>query len=100
MTETEFSDGLASLWSHYPVRIIGRDAKLIREKMKQKGIEDGVTFDYSLPELPVFREYRDREFPNSKKAASEMINLPNYLSLSDKDTAHIIKSLKDILKSI
>ena len=88
-----------SYWSHYPVRIIGRDAKLILGKMKQKGIEVGVTFDYSLPELPVFREYRDRELLNSKKAASEIINLPNYPSLGDKETAFIIQTLKDILKS-
>src|SRR3989338_1643338 len=97
--EIKFLDGFNSLWSHYPVRIIGRDAKLIREKMKQKGIEAGVTFDYSLPVLPIFREYRDRELPNSKKAASEMINLPNYPSLSNKETAFIIQTLKDILKS-
>ena len=100
MTETEFSDGLASLWSHYPVRIIGRDAKMVREKMKKKGIEVGVTFDYSLPELPIFKNYKNRDFSNSQKAAFEMLNLPNYPSLSGKDTAFIVQSLKDILKSI
>ena len=100
MTETEFSDGLASLWSHYPVRIIGRDAKMVREKMKKKGIEVGVTFDYSLPELPIFKNYKNRDFSNSQKAAPEMLNLPNYPSLSGKDTAFIVQSLKDILKSI
>ncbi len=89
----------SNYWSHYPVRVLGRDAKRVREQLYKCGIEAGVTFDYSLPELPVFKQYVDRHFPNSRKAAEEMINLPNYPSLSERKARYIIKALQDIICS-
>ncbi len=85
-------------WSHYPVRILGRDEKRTREQLRDYGIEVGVTFDYSLPELPVFKQYVDRNFLNSRKAAGEMINLPNYPSLLEKRARYIIETLQEIIR--
>jgi len=88
-----------SLWSHYPVRITGRNSKNIIEKMRKAGVEVGLTFNYSLPELGVLRTYKDREFPNSTRAAGEMINLPNYPSLSNRQIHHVIDALKKAVVS-
>lgn len=85
-------------WSHYPVRILDRDTKRIREQLRERGIEAGVTFDYSLPELPVFKQYVDRDFPVSRKAAGEMINVPNYPSFSERKARYIAETLKNIIR--
>jgi len=58
-----------------------------------------LTFNYSLPELGVLRTYKDREFPNSTRAAGEMINLPNYPSLSNRQIHHVIDALKKAVVS-
>ena len=93
------SANTVSYWSHYPVRIAGRDKKRIFEKMKAAGIEAGRTFNYMVPDLPAFKEYADGNYPNTYRAASEMINLPNYPSISRKDADAIMQTLKTICAS-
>ncbi|MBI1833792.1 MAG: DegT/DnrJ/EryC1/StrS aminotransferase family protein [Candidatus Andersenbacteria bacterium] len=85
--------------SHYALRVPNRDKLQVREKLRAAGIESGVTFDYLVPELPLYRKDTPEKFPNGSTIVRELVNLPNYPALTDKQVGHIIKTILDIVTS-
>lgn len=86
-----------SHFSHFALRIKERDARQVRETFKKHGIEVGRTLDYSLPELPIYKKYAHKVFSVSKEISNEVINLPNYPHLTDKQVEYIINAAQKIL---
>jgi dTDP-4-amino-4,6-dideoxygalactose transaminase len=89
--------GMKSLWSHYPVRVADRDGRKTRERLKREGIEVGSTFDYVVADLPIFSRFATGDYPNARLAAQEMINLPNYPSITRRQADMISNILLKIL---
>jgi dTDP-4-amino-4,6-dideoxygalactose transaminase len=57
----------------------------------EKGVQLGRLIEYSMPNHPSYREYRqDQEFPNSLACSRTTINLPMHPGLSDAEVDHII----------
>ena len=75
-------------YSHYVVRV-GDRAGFIAN-MRKEGVNVGKElFDYSVPHMKVYQEYRDGEFERSMLCSREVANLPLYPGLGCRDQEHI-----------
>ncbi len=79
-------------YSHYVIRVKNRD--ILIDYLKNRGIDCGVLFDYTVPNLPAYREYKKCEFPHADTLSKTVVNLPNYPCLSKKNQMNIIRCLK------
>lgn len=61
-------------YSHYVGRSADRD-RLVKA-LAARGIQLGTLIDYSIPEMPAYRKYADRAFPNAAQARDTIFNLP------------------------
>lgn len=86
-----FNEG--SHFSHYAVRIPERDRRRFRERMREAGVEAGRTLDYAIPEIPYYRPFAHRAFPLAARAAREVINLPNYPSLTEREFQRVLSAV-------
>jgi len=84
-----------AIYSHYCARVKDRDGFI--NKMREKGISIGCYFDYCIPELKAYWKYKKVEFPNSLICSREVVNLPNYLGLCQRELEYIINSLSTVL---
>lgn len=76
-------------YSHYVVRVPDRIKTI--EAMRRKGIQLGWLIEYSIPEMPVYRQYKTGSFPNSYLCSQTTVNLPLYPGLKTRDLDYIIK---------
>lgn len=85
-------------YSHFTIRIKNRDKINFREKLRSLGIEVGRTLDYCLPDMELFAGYKqENSCPNAALAAKEIVNLPNYPSLTEKQAKFIARSVIELL---
>lgn len=87
-----------SHYSHYALRVPRRDEKQFPQKMREAGIEVGKTFDYLVADLPLYKTYIDQDLPESRRAVSEVVNLPNYPALSDSQFERAVEAVKRTAK--
>lgn len=85
-----------SHYSHYALRVPNRDSRHFREKLRATGIESGATFDYLVPELPLYKSYAHTNFPVGSRIVRELVNLPNYPALTDQQVERIITAVQSI----
>lgn len=82
--------------SHYTILSENRE-EIIRQ-MKIEGVQLGRLIDYSIPHMPAYNKYKEKEFVNSLKYSKKALNLPIYPSLSEPDLKRICSSITKILK--
>lgn len=76
-------------YSHYPVRVESRAHEVAR--FRRAGVQVGDVIDYSVPELPGYREAADpRRFPNAGLCSRHVINLPVHPTLTDAERQQVI----------
>lgn len=80
-------------YSHYVVRVPDRIKTI--EDMYRKGIQLGWLIEYSLPEIPVYRQYQTGSYPNAFLCSQTTINLPLYPGLEIRDLDYIIKKFTE-----
>ncbi|MGB9595523.1 MAG: DegT/DnrJ/EryC1/StrS family aminotransferase [Candidatus Poribacteria bacterium] len=80
-----------AVYSHYSVRVKNRQRFIAN--MRRKGISIGNYFDYCIPDLNVYREYKRGEYPNSVLCSNEVVNLPNHPGLSYKELNYIVNTI-------
>ncbi|MDY6867150.1 MAG: DegT/DnrJ/EryC1/StrS family aminotransferase [Chloroflexota bacterium] len=85
-------------YSHYTIRVKKRDHIKFSQKMRMKNIETGRTFDYALPTLKKYKSYVHKPFPCAEQAGQEVVNLPLYTGLSQKQIHYIADSIGQILQ--
>ena len=85
-----------SSYSHYVLRVKNRDKIRFREKMERNGVEVGRTFDYSCPELDVYKQlgFNGNKYANSSILSKEVVNLPNYPSLTRRKLNKVIMAVE------
>lgn len=79
--------------SHYTVRVNKRDQ--FYERLVSKGIRPGRLFNYSIADTSVFHLRGDHYYPNAKKAADSILNLPLYPSLSEDEVKIICHTVAE-----
>ncbi len=85
--------GNTHVYAQYTIRIQGRDQ--MAEKLKAAGIPSAIYYPKCLHEQPVFAGlgYKPGDFPESEKAANEVLSLPMHPFLSEEDQDRIISVL-------
>jgi len=73
----------------YSIRVPNRDALQFGRQMENRGVQVGLSYNFVLPHLPEYRPYDTSAYPNAAKAASEVVNLPFYPGLTEKEVRFI-----------
>jgi len=93
----EYDEG--STYGHFPVW--SKDRRNLKLKLKNLGIMTGHSFDYSCPYTPAYKKMRNgKEYPESKKIADGVFNLPMYSDLSDENVEYVCDCLEKICRGI
>lgn len=87
--------GTVPVYYFYVIRAEKRDA--LRKELKEKGISTGIHYPIPLHLQPAYKylKYKKGDFPETEKAAKEILSLPIYPELSKKDQNYIIKNIKE-----
>jgi UDP-2-acetamido-2-deoxy-ribo-hexuluronate aminotransferase len=85
--------GNTHVYAQYTVRIHDRDK--VTEELKRLGIPSAVYYPKCLHEQPIFATlgYQKGDFPESEKAAQEVLSLPMHPFLSEADQDRIVDAL-------
>jgi UDP-2-acetamido-2-deoxy-ribo-hexuluronate aminotransferase len=88
------------IYAQYTIRLADRDR--VQARLKQQGIPTAVYYPKCLHEQPVFAPcgYQLEDFPESLRAAREVLSLPMHPFLSDADQDLIVKAVKDAVASL
>jgi dTDP-3-amino-3,4,6-trideoxy-alpha-D-glucose transaminase len=76
----------------FPVRSARRTD--LQERLRTAGVETLVHYPLAIPEQPAFASEREAKCPNAARAASEVLSLPFYPSLS----AESVQAVTDIVR--
>jgi perosamine synthetase len=82
-----------SHYSHFTIRVPHRDERKFRERLKARGIEGGRTLDYTTSDFTYYRKFSDCDFPLASRAAREVVNLPNYPSLTEGQFQRVVAAV-------
>ena len=85
-----------SVYAQYTILHKNRDE--LKQKLKEKNIPTAIYYPKCLHEQPVYSylNYKLGDFPNSEKAAKEVLSLPMHGWITEKDINIVINILKNI----
>jgi len=84
-----------SIFNQYVIRTPRRDE--LRAFLKDSGIATGVYYPLGLHEQPCFRDlgYKSGDFPESEKAAREVLALPVFPELTDEQIEYVARKIRE-----
>ncbi|HMA22093.1 MAG TPA: DegT/DnrJ/EryC1/StrS family aminotransferase [Gemmatimonadaceae bacterium] len=84
-----------SIYNQYTLRVARRDE--LQEQLKKKGIGNSVYYPLPLHLQPCFEYlgYSEGAFPESEKAAKEVISLPVYPELTTSQLDEVIEAVRE-----
>lgn len=96
----EIRDGNTHVYAQYTIRLANRDQ--VSERLKGRGIPTAVYYPKCLHEQPVFAAlgYRAGDFPESEKAAREVLSLPMHPFLTEEQQDTVIAGVKTALDKL
>ena len=88
-------DYCVSVFHQYVIRVPRRDE--LKAFLAERGVATGVYYPLSLHQQECFRSwgYRPGDFPESEKAAAEVLALPVYPELRDEQVAHVAGTIRE-----
>ncbi len=94
----EIREGNTHVYAQYTIRLANRDQ--VGERLKTRGIPTAVYYPKCLHEQPVFAGlgYRAGDFPESEKAAREVLSLPMHPFLTEAEQDSVIAGVKAALE--
>ena len=89
------------VFAQYTIRVNSNNRQKIMDELQKLGIPTGIYYPKCLHQQPVFSYlgYKNGSFPESEKAALEVLSLPMHPFLTRDDQDFIINSLINILKN-
>lgn len=83
------------VYNIYAVRAKDRDT--LKDYLQKKGVQTGVHYPMGLHIQEVYKDlnYKLGDFPNTELVSSEIISLPMYPELEEKEIDYIVKTIKD-----
>ena len=95
------SAGRTHVYHQYTIRL-SKQFPLTREELvgelKQRGIGSGIYYPkplHSIPHIAAFG-YKQGDFPNAEKAATEVLSLPVHPKVSEADAKAIVKAIREL----
>ncbi len=94
-------NGNTHVYAQYTIRVNNKIRNHIIQSLKDKGIPSGIYYPKPIHLQKAFSDlnYKLGDFPESEKAASEVISLPMHPFLEKKDQDYIINTLIKIIKT-
>ena len=91
----KISSGRNHIFHQYTIRTKLRDK--LQKYLKEKGIPTMIYYPLPLHLQPAFKylAYKKGDFPEAEKAAKEVLSLPIYPEISQKDQDYIIQKIKE-----
>jgi len=85
------------IFHQYTIRVNKKIRKKLIDYLNREGIPTQIYYPLPLHLQPVFKYlgYKKGDFPEAEKAAKEVLSLPIYPELSQKDQNFIIKKIKE-----
>ncbi len=92
-------EGAYHVYHQYTIRVPHRDA--IQEELRSRGVGSTVYYPLPLHLQPVFKNlgYNLGDFPESEKAAEEVLSLPMFPELEICEQEYVVEQICDILRS-
>ena len=83
------------IFHQYTIRTKNRDG--LKEYLKKKGIPTMTYYPIPLHLQPAFKylDYKEGDFPEAEKAAKEVLSLPVYPELTQKQQNYIVRKIKE-----
>jgi dTDP-4-amino-4,6-dideoxygalactose transaminase len=78
-------------YSHYCVLAQNRQPWITA--MCKAGVQLGQLIEYSIPQMPAYHKYRDRDFPNACRATNAMLNLPVHLGVGEAERHRVVENM-------
>lgn len=95
----EVAQGMYHVYHQYTIRVLNRDA--VQEELRSRGVGSTVYYPLPLHLQPVFENlgYKLGDFPESERAAEEVLSLPMFPELETCEQEYVMEQLCDILRS-
>ncbi len=86
-----------SVYHLYVIRSPQRDALV--ERLNERGVGAGVHYPISIPQQKAYASLRYKlgDFPHAEKACSEVLSLPMFPEITEKQIEYVCDTLADIL---
>ena len=86
--------GAVHVFHQYTIRVVDLDRDAFAEQLSERGVGTGVYYPVPNHRLPAFS--RDLELPETERAAREVLSLPVYPSLTERELVHIVESVNAV----
>jgi dTDP-4-amino-4,6-dideoxygalactose transaminase len=86
-------NGKSHVFNHYVIRVRRRDG--LKQYLKEQGIQTEVYYPLPLHLQPCFRHlgYREGDFPNAERVASQVLALPMYAELTLEEQEIVVQTI-------
>lgn len=79
--------------SHFFFLILTKNRDKLNNYLNKNGIDTRITYPMPINEQPPFKKKNDKVFPVAKKISQEIISIPIYASLTQKQQEYIIRKI-------
>lgn len=93
----QVSPGAVHVYHQYTIRVIGQDRDRFATELANRGIGSGVYYPIPNHQLPAFD--MDLDLPETSRAASQVLSLPVYPSLSESDRDHVVAAVNEVARA-
>src|SRR6185437_863991 len=80
----------------FVVRVARRDS--VRAELARRGIQTGVHYPIPCHRQPPLRRFAERSLPVAEQSAGELLSLPMFPHLTDRQVDFVCESLREALR--
>jgi perosamine synthetase len=93
----QVAPGAIHVYHQYTIRVVGQDRDRFASELSKRGVGSGVYYPVPNHQLPAFNLNLD--LPETTRAASQVLSLPVYPSLSQKDREIVVAAVNEVAQS-
>ncbi len=93
--------GNESIYNQYTVRVLGGRRDELQEFLKERGVGSGIYYPVPmhLQECFAYLGYGEGDFPQSERAAKEVLSLPVFPELTEEQRQYVAESVRAFFRS-
>ena len=89
--------GAVHVFHQYTIRVVDHDRDAFAEQLARHGVGNGVYYPTPIHRLPSFR--LELDLPNTERAATQVLSLPVYPSLTKRQLETIVEAVNGVAKA-